>query len=125
MNKPLPFMVDALNCAEGCLHGTGVEPELSGDDDVLFEIQGQRDKAKRYLNHKKKDKKNPWAKNLSYEKRFENFNAQFAGLRLEDFLCTYRDMSKSIQINSQLTNSGFAAMCSCFGNEPQRELHAL
>ena len=111
MNKPLPFMVDALNCAEGCLHGTGVEPELSGDDDVLFEIQGQRDKAKRYLNHKKKDKKNPWAKNLSYEKRFENFNAQFAGLRLEDFLCTYRDMSKSIQINSQLTNSGFAAMC--------------
>ncbi len=108
--KPLPFMVDALNCADGCLHGTGVEPELLESDDVLFEIQAQREKAKKTQHNKKKDKKNPWAKHLSYEKRLENFNAQFSGLVLEDFLCSYQENKKSVIVSEQQTKDGFADM---------------
>lgn len=37
-HKELPFMVDALNCAMGCIYGTGVEPEKTAGDDVLYEL---------------------------------------------------------------------------------------
>ena len=81
--KPLPFLVDALNCAGGCIHGTATEPSMDDNDDVLFEIHNQRIKAR------KDDKKNPWAKEISYEKRLQNFNEQFAQLNIEDFMCEY------------------------------------
>ena len=108
--KPLPFMVDALNCSNGCLHGTGVEPEFVENDDVLFEIQAQREKAKQRKGDRKKDKKNPWAKNIDYQKRLENFNAQFAGLVLEDFICKYQENKKSIVASEQQIMSAFEDM---------------
>lgn len=82
--KKLPFLVDALNCASGCIYGTGTDPERVDDEDILFEIHNERTRRQ-----EKKKKKNPWDKELETAKRLENFNAQFAGLKLEDFLCTY------------------------------------
>ena len=45
-HKELPFMVDALNCAMGCIYGTGVEPEKTAGDDVLYELHKIREKSK-------------------------------------------------------------------------------
>ncbi len=46
-HKELPFMVDALNCAMGCIYGTGVEPEKTAGDDVLYELHKIRRRARR------------------------------------------------------------------------------
>ncbi len=91
--KKLPFLVDALNCASGCIYGTGTDPERGDDEDILFEIQNER--VRKPQNTDKKTKKNmdPWDKSLSYEQRLANLNAQFANLRLEDFMCSYRKNS--------------------------------
>lgn len=99
--KELPFLVDALNCANGCIHGTATESVMDDNDDVLFEIHNQRVKAK------KDDKKNPWAKEISYEKRLENFNAQFSKLKMEDFLCSYHPEHKKVSLNREQIQEGF------------------
>lgn len=75
-------MVDALNCASGCIYGTATEPEKEEDEDILFEIHNERVR-------KSQDKKNPWNKDLPFEKRLNNLNEQFKDLKLEDFICTY------------------------------------
>lgn len=99
--KQLPFLVDALNCAGGCIHGTATEPGMDDNDDVIFEIHNQRLKAK------KDDKKNPWAKEISYEKRLQNFNEQFAGLNIEDFMCEYHPAAKKTKVTEQELQEGF------------------
>ena len=99
--KPLPFLVDALNCASGCIHGTATEAGMDDNDDVLFEIHNQRVKAKN------DDKKTPWAKEITYEKRLENFNAQFSGLKLEDFLCKYYPEDKKEAVSEEQIKIGF------------------
>lgn len=102
--KQLPFLVDALNCSSGCVHGTATEVGMDDNDDVLFEIHNQRIKAK------SDNKKNPWGKGISYEKRLENFNAQFAGLKLEDFLCKYYPGSKKEPLSNVQIQEGFQKM---------------
>lgn len=99
--KPLPFLVDTLNCAGGCIHGTATEPSMDDNDDVLFEIHNQRIKAR------KDDKKNPWAKEISYEKRLQNFNEQFAQLNIEDFMCEYHPADKKVKITEEELQVGF------------------
>lgn len=80
--KPLPFMVDALNCANGCIYGTATDPGNENNDDILFEIHKQRT-----ADHRKK--KDPWNRSADYEARLKRFNEQFKDLKLEDFICTY------------------------------------
>lgn len=108
--KQLPFMVDALNCTSGCLHGTGVEPGTVENDDVLFEINNQRNKAKSARQDRKKDKNSPWGKWITYEKRLENFNAQFAGLKLEDFICKYENKNAGVSVSEHQIEAGFEDM---------------
>ena len=45
-NKELPFMVDALNCAQGCLYGTAIEPEKSKSEDAFYELNRIRNNSK-------------------------------------------------------------------------------
>lgn len=99
--KQLPFLVDALNCANGCIHGTATDASMNNNDDVLFEIQKQRMKAQ------KTDKKNPWSEGISYEKRLENFNAQFSKLKLEDFMCEYYPASPRRVLTEAEIQDGF------------------
>ena len=108
--KQLPFMVDALNCSNGCLHGTGVEPGSAESDDVLFEIHNQRDRAKASKRDKKKDKANPWNRQLSFEKRLANFNAQFAELKLEDFMCSYQERNLAASVSDSQLEDGYEDM---------------
>ena len=89
--KELPFMVDALNCARGCLYGTGVEEAKAEGDDTLMNLWAIREKSK--------DKKGTWGKDLTPKKRFAALNAQFKNLRLEDFVRKYTDRSASYKLS--------------------------
>lgn len=104
-NKPLPFMVDALNCANGCIYGTATEPENKNNDDILFEIHNQKIKK-----HNKR--KSPWNSELEFSKRLKYFNQQFSNLKLEDFLCKYHtnDAIKLNQISDAKINQVFKEM---------------
>ena len=84
-NKRLPFMVDALNCAQGCLYGTGVEESKTEGDDTLMNLFDVRmDSIK---------KKGTWGHDLSPKKRLAALNAQFKSLNLQDYLRKYTDRS--------------------------------
>ena len=79
--------IDALNCAKGCLYGTGTEPSKNATDDVLMDLMRIK---KASMNTKARD---AWSKKLSPEKRFAMLNKQFSNLNLEDYVCDYDDRS--------------------------------
>ena len=86
-NTPYIF-VDALNCSNGCLYGTGVENRKNLNEDVFINIQKIR------KNSKNDSKKSAWGRNLTPEKRMAALNKQFADLKLDDFLRKYTDRSR-------------------------------
>lgn len=90
--KELPFMVDALNCAKGCIYGTGVEEEKTHGDDILYEIQKIRNSSK------KNSSSSAWGKNLSPKQRLAKFNKQFKDLDINDFIRHYTDKSDGLTI---------------------------
>lgn len=90
--KELPFMVDALNCAQGCVYGTAIEVEKGKSDDILFNLQKIKQKSK------KKGKKDPFARGLTEKQRLQKLNSAFSKLDINDFVRKYRDCSKDITI---------------------------
>lgn len=90
--KPLPFMVDALNCSNGCVYGTAIEAEKAVGDDNLYVLQEIKEKSKR------NSKNHPFAKRLSPKQRLRKLNSQFAKLDINDFIRKYTDHSKEIFI---------------------------
>ena len=91
--KELPFMVDALNCAQGCIYGTGIEEEKGKTEDILYEIQ--RIKAA----SKKRGGMSAWGAKLSPKQRLANLNRQFRALDINDFIRKYTDKSKGCRID--------------------------
>ena len=84
-----PFLfVDALNCENGCICGTGTDPNVTGNDDPLYHIHDIQESVK------KEDKKSAWSRKLTPEKRLAALNKQFANLNLNDYLRKYTDRSK-------------------------------
>lgn len=81
------LFIDALNCAQGCLYGTGTEEAKNATDDVLMEMM--RIKAA----SKNDNFKSTWSRRLTPAQRLKALNRQFAGLKLEDYLCEYTDKS--------------------------------
>lgn len=83
-----PYLfIDTLNCGQGCLYGTGIEPEKEENDDALYALLKIREECK-------KDKgMNAWAKKLSPKQRLKKLNKQFEHLKLEDYLRKYTDRS--------------------------------
>ncbi len=90
--KPLPFMVDILNCDKGCLYGTGIEPSKLKSEDTFYNIQNIKEQSKKTKNG------NPFSRKLSPEKRLKLLNKKFAGLKLEDFMRKYTDKSRTVSI---------------------------
>ena len=82
--------VDALNCAAGCLYGTGVEPSRAETDDALYALN-QIEKAS-------KKKMGTWSESASPSKRFASLNKQFKDLNLNDFIRKYTDKSSMASI---------------------------
>lgn len=85
MHKELPYLVDCLNCSQGCLSGTAAPgfPEL--EDDVYFSLQ-----------HNKRPNpliaadENPYLKELSLEERRNRLFRRFSHLQVEDFARNYQ-----------------------------------
>ena len=88
--KELPFMVDALNCAKGCIYGPGVEEEKTRSDDTLYELQRIRESSK------KSDKRHAFSKSLTPKQRLAKLNKQFAQLDINDFIRRYTDKSSLV-----------------------------
>lgn len=123
-NTPYLF-VDALNCAQGCLYGTGTETSKNATDDVLMEVMRIKEASKN-------DKyRNTWSRKLSPTQRLKQLNKQFAQLDLNDYLCGYTDMSSTCRheepTKAQLdaifndmgktTDASRKINCSCCGYE--------
>ena len=85
--KELPFMVDALNCSQGCIYGTGIEEEKGKNEDILYEIH--RIKAA----SKKNKPGSAWQQRSTPKQRLAALNRQFKGLKLSDFIRKYTDKS--------------------------------
>ncbi len=90
--KPLPFMVDILNCDKGCIYGTGIEPSKLESEDTFYNIQRIKEQSKRSKSG------HPFSRRLTYKKRLKLLNKKFSGLKLKDFMRSYTDKSKSVSL---------------------------
>ncbi|MBP5198377.1 MAG: transcriptional regulator, partial [Lachnospiraceae bacterium] len=126
-----PYLfVDALNCENGCICGTGTDPEITDNDDPMYHIHDIQESVK------KNGKKGAWARNLSPEKRLAELNKQFKNLKLEDYLRKYTDKSSQcvskIPTESELdkvfdsmrktTEESRNINCSCCGYDSCRDM---
>ena len=82
------LFVDALNCTNGCLYGTGVDNRKTLNEDVFMTIQKIR------ANSKNDSRKSAWGRNSTPQKRIAALNKQFANLDLNDFIRKYTDRSR-------------------------------
>lgn len=83
--QELPFMVDALNCSQGCLYGTAVEPKLAESDNIYFELNRIRAKVRKHT------KSSP-------KRRLRHLNRKFSKLNPEDFVRNYTDRSQQTRV---------------------------
>ena len=126
-----PFLfVDALNCENGCICGTGTDPELSETDDALCNLHMIQESVK------KDTKKSAWSRPLTPAKRLAELNKQFANLNLNDYLRKYTDRSAQCKIKNpseseldrifasmeKLDNESRHINCSCCGYETCRDM---
>ena len=114
-NKELPFMVDILNCAKGCLYGTATDSKR-GTDDVMLTIaklRNSKTSAKQEKAHfgRKSKSRSPWAETLTPEERLKNFMDAFGKLNINDFMRSYTNRAVHIEEPSeQEKNRLFAEM---------------
>lgn len=99
--KELPFMVDILNCAKGCIYGTATEAERNTDDVMLTLAKMRSTKVShasdRTILGKKVKSKSPWAESLSKEERLKNLMQEFSSLNIEDFMRRYTNRKVEIK----------------------------
>lgn len=130
-NSQTPFLfIDALNCENGCICGTAVDPVKSETDEALYNLLKIREDSK-------KDRKgSAWSRPDSPEKRLKNFNKQFRDLHLNDYLRKYTDRSGQVRYKEPTeaeTNAIFESMhkysessrminCTCCGYDTCRQM---
>ncbi len=130
-NSKTPYLfIDALNCENGCICGTGTDSEISKTDDSLYALQNIREGVK------KEGRKGAWSKKLAPKQRLAALNRQFKNLDLNDYIRHYTDRSRECKIkvptNAQL-EAVFADMgkiskesrsidCSCCGYDSCRQM---
>ena len=83
--KPIPVLLDLLNCERGCNYGTATEFSLTNNDHIQLEAYKLR-KAKQdaFLNSE-------GAKVYDPDERLAMLNERFKDLNLQDFMCTYEN----------------------------------
>ena len=91
--KQLPFLLDTLNCSEGCLYGTAVDEKKARSEDAFYEMEKIRARVKKFYekNAKKKIPATP-------AERLAELNERFAKLDPEDFTRRYSNLSADIRI---------------------------
>lgn len=88
--RALPFLVDVLNCENGCIDGPAIEEAKRGDDAMLYAINQYK------ANHQTKGRSH-WSSKKSCAARLRMLNRAFSKLKLEDFLRQYTDRSHENQ----------------------------
>ena len=132
-NKKTPYLfIDALNCENGCIYGTGTDPEVASTDDNLYHLLEIREKVKKTG----KRAKGAWAKDRTPEQRLAALNKQFSSLNLSDYLRKYTDRSAQCKVKEPTEseyNAIFNSMnkttpesrkinCSCCGYDTCRDM---
>ena len=84
----MPILIDALNCEDGCLYGTGTEFRRINDFTPAHEMLAWREA--KYKNLENLDIPLIPAARLAY------INRRFKNLALEDFMCEYEDGSSTL-----------------------------
>ena len=85
-----PYLfIDALNCENGCICGTGTDPVITDTDDPFYNIHEIQESVKKF------EKKGAWARYATPAKRLDALNKQFEKLNLNDYLRKYTDRSQS------------------------------
>ena len=83
-----PFLfVDALNCENGCICGTGTDMALSATDDSLYHLHDIQQAVE------KDTAGSAWSRHATPEERLACLNKQFEHLKLGDYLRSYTDRS--------------------------------
>lgn len=120
---------DALNCAQGCLCGTGVEPQLAETDFALEQIHKIQSQIKQRG-------KNAWSRRRTPGQRLRKLNRKFRKLNLEDYLRSYTDLSKECSYRrpsleeeklifesmGKITQEQRSINCSCCGYNTCRDM---
>ena len=100
-HKELPFMVDILNCAKGCIYGTATEPERNTDDVMLTLAKMRSAKkepdVKTHFWKRGAKSAGPWAEALTPEERLDALMKQFSELKLEDFMRRYTNRKVTVK----------------------------
>lgn len=130
-NSKMPYLfIDALNCEQGCIYGTGIEDSKKDTDENFYNLLDIREKCKN------NSIKSPWSKKLTPEQRLKKLNKQFEKLNLNDFLRKYTDRSDLCKFNKskeEEINKVFVSMnkleekdrnidCSCCGYNTCNEM---
>ncbi len=126
-----PFLfIDALNCENGCIAGTGTDPAITNTDDPLYALHKIQESVK------KDTKKSAWSRKATPAQRLAALNKQFANLNLNDYLRKYTDRSAQCRVKvptapelenvfnsmNKLTAESRKINCSCCGYETCREM---
>ncbi len=98
LNKNHPYLLfDFLNCTMGCCYGPGVEDTNNQEESRFINLQLMKLKIKQ-------SEQMEYARSLTPDQRLKKLNEQFAKFDLEDYLCTYTDLSNltDLSIPTQL-----------------------
>ena len=125
-NGSTPYLfIDALNCENGCIAGTGTDPHITDGDDPYYHI------LKIQQDSKNDENKSAWSRKLTPAKRLEALNKQFAHLNLNDYLRKYTDRHHTceykkpsdrelMEVFSRMNKNDYESRrinCSCCGYE--------
>lgn len=81
----LPFLVDIMNCGQGCVCGTGVKHKASDHEDIMFRVHEKRRDALQIFD----DGENPYSRVISREERRMRLYKKYSELELSDFIRDY------------------------------------
>ncbi len=85
------FLIDILNCENGCSFGPATEDFDQKNEKPLFELMKIRNKVRN-------SDSITWTKELTPEARLELLNEKFKNLNINDYICEYEDYSKNVKL---------------------------
>ncbi len=117
----LPFMVDILNCAKGCIYGTATEPKRNTDDVRLTLLKLRAaEKSDVHNVRLKKVEKSPWSERIAPSKRLKNLMEAFEKLQLSDFVRAY-DTNKAVTVKMPTQKELDEILQDMYKDTPQKQ----
>lgn len=91
-NNTLPFMVDILNCEQGCLYGTGIEESKSHSEENYYALEKIKARSKKNRTF------HPFSRFLSPKQRLWWLNRKFSRLDIKDFMRSYSNKTDTVSL---------------------------